>query len=93
MFQRSRDSSTLSHLLSGIGHYSDGIRGRDSTTCCPSCNHSQVAGGSPRWQVAGNLPSVIHSVLHPALNSALCSADPHFPENSFTAAFLNSPWA
>ena len=57
----------------------------------------QVAGGNPRWQVAGNLPSVIHSVLnsvlHPALNSALYSADPHFPENSFNAAFLNSPWA
>jgi hypothetical protein len=28
MFQTARQSSTLSHLLSGIGHYPGGIRGR-----------------------------------------------------------------
>ena len=27
--------------------------GRDSTTCCPRVNRSQVRGDSPGWQVAG----------------------------------------
>jgi hypothetical protein len=33
--------------------------------------HSQVAGGGPRWQVAGLFHSALYSVLNAVLHSAL----------------------